>query len=175
VTSRACVAIALVGALAFTGCAHEAKTLRAPSYDGKPPETHARYGIACVPGVPTGNKPDPEPPPPSYAVGGIGKPGFPALASPEATMVQRIRRYVHSQTLRIAWLPPHGYRRKTEFIVFDASGGPCNPTLVYGVLNGYCNEMYRPSDDPYATWAAPDCSYATPRPWMTAVRSNPRR
>jgi hypothetical protein len=175
VTSRARIAIVLAGVFASTGCAHEAKTAQTLTFNAETSKTHSRYGIACVPGVPAGNKSDPEPPPPSYAVGDIGKPGFPALARPEATMLQRIRRYVHSGMLRIAWLPPHGYRQKTEFVVFDASGGPCNSTFAYGVLNGYCNEMYRPSDDPYSTWAAPDCSYATPRPWMTTARSNPHR
>jgi hypothetical protein len=118
---------------------------------------------------------DPEPPPESYAVNDISEPGFPRLTPSEATLVRRIRRYVQSPTLRIAWLPPHGYRKRPEFVVFDAVDGPCSKTVAYGVLNGWCNEMYQPSLDPYSTWAAPECGNGTPPPWSPAERFKPRR
>ncbi len=98
----------------------------------------------------------------------MAKPGFPKLAASQAALVQNIQRYVHSSTLRIAWLPPDRYRRKPKFIIFDAVGGPCSTAFAYRVLNWPCNEMYQASVSPYSTWAAPDCLKATPPPWMTA-------
>jgi hypothetical protein len=192
VTSRAWVAITVVGAFAVSSCAQATHpkltrvytSLRTVNgvttvttvkcihsvcrpYHDEPRETRSRYGIAC-PAATSDRNLDPAPLPESYAVNEISKPGFPGLTPSEATTVRRIRRYVQSPTLRIAWLPPHGYRKKAEFVVFDAVDGPCSKTLAYGVLNGWCNEMYQPSFDAYSTWAAPDCLKATPPPWMTA-------
>jgi hypothetical protein len=127
--------------------------------------TRSRYGIGCMGNTPPGTLPNPEAPPQSYAVADIGKPGFPALSADEGATVKRIQRYVHSKVLRIAWVA--GYRR--EFIVFNATDGPCEVWAVgYKVLNGGCNEYYQPGENPYDTHAAPDClPQELHRPWMT--------
>lgn len=113
-----------------------------------------------------GTTPDPSPPPQSYRIADIGKPGFPKLAPDELAMVRRIQRYIHSSTLRIAWVvqstTPNG------FIVFNATDGPCEVWAAgYKVLNGGCNEFYQPGENPYNTHPVPDCYRADERPpWM---------
>jgi hypothetical protein len=116
--------------------------------------------------VPPGTKLDSEPPPQSYAVADIGKPGFPRLARDEATMVRRIQHYVRSSHLRIAWVG--GGRFGSEFIVFDATDGPCEVWAAgYAVLNGGCNEFYEPGENPYHTHAGSGCYPGDAhRPWL---------
>jgi hypothetical protein len=131
--------------------------------------TRSQYGVGCLGNVGPGGTPNPQPPPESYAAADIGKPGFPELAPPELDAVRRIERYVHSKTLRIAWLAPPNQRVNAEFIVFDATDGPClDAAPGYPVLNGSCNEFYEPGENPYNTGAAPDCFRPSPRPWMTS-------
>jgi hypothetical protein len=81
----------------------------------------------------------------------------------EAALVKRVTHDVESDTLRIAWVDwattPKG------FIIFDASDGPCTTGHPYSVLNGSCNEIYEPGENPYETKAAPDC-FPTKRPWL---------
>ena len=132
--------------------------------------TRSRYGIGCMGDVRPGSTPDQSPPPQSYSVADIGKAGFPKLAPDELAMVRRVERYVHSRTLRVAWV---GSTTKNGFIVFDATDGPCEVWAAgYKVLNGVCNEFYQPGENPYHTHAVPDCY---PRdvhpPWMTAASS----
>jgi hypothetical protein len=107
--------------------------------------------------------PTPERPPQSYRIQDVGRPGFPTLTSKEAALVKRVRHFVASETLRIAWIDyattPKG------FIIFDALDGPCGTSRPYGVLNGSCNEIYEPGENPYETKAAPDC-FPTKRPWL---------
>jgi hypothetical protein len=127
--------------------------------------TRSRYGIGCLGNVPPGTAPSTKPPPQSYLVKDTDKPGFPALKPSEASMVRRIVRYVHSSTLRIAWV-----NDEREFIVFDANDGPCEVWAGgYSVLNGDCNEFYQPGENPYHTHAGTGC-YPVKRPWMTAKR-----
>ncbi|MBV9270101.1 MAG: hypothetical protein JO165_03345 [Candidatus Eremiobacteraeota bacterium] len=125
-----------------------------------------RYGIGCLGKVPPGTTPNPQPPPQSYAVADIGKRGFPNLTHDEADTVARIRSYIHSNSLRIAWVDS---TTKRGFIVFDATDGPCEVwALGYPVLNGSCNEFYEPGENPYATRAGPGCFPSDlKRPWMT--------
>jgi hypothetical protein len=134
--------------------------------------SRSRYGIACMGNVPPGTIPNPDPPPESYAVADIGKPGFPTLSRDEFAMVRRIQRYVHSKTLRLAWLGSSaGAPRSSpgEFIVVDAADGPCEVAAAgYSVLNGECNEFYQPGENPYSTHPGSGC-YDVPRPWMTAA------
>lgn len=125
--------------------------------------TRSRYGIGCLGNVPPGTTADPKPPPQSYSVSDIGKRGFPALTAEEATLLKRIRHYVSSATLRIAWVDATTPR---SFIVFDAFHGPCWPNPAYEVLNGSCNEIYEPGENPYHTTAAPDCIPSEQRPWL---------
>ncbi len=185
VRARRCVVL-LAGALVFSSCVHVSKVRSikgvplAPNitcesadcstYSTTPYiQTRSRYGIGCLGNVGPGNTPDPAPPPESYAVADIGKSGFPELAPSELDMVRRTQRYVHSKTLRIAWLASPNQRVNAEFIIFDASDGPClDAALGYPVLNGFCNEFYEPGENPYDTKAAPDCFEPSPRPWMTS-------
>jgi hypothetical protein len=126
--------------------------------------TRSHYGIGCMGDVPPGTTPNPKPPPQSYSAADIGKRGFPMLTEDEAATVKRIERYIHSKTLRIAWVSGG-----SEFIVFDATDGPCEVwALGYKVLNGGCNEFYQPGENPYDTHPAPDCfPRDMHRPWMT--------
>jgi hypothetical protein len=122
-----------------------------------------RYGIGCLGNVAPGTTPNPERPPQSYRVQDVGRPGFPALTLNEAALIKRVKRYVKSDTLRIArvdWATtPRG------FIIFDASDGPCTTGAIYSVLNGGCNEMYEPGENPYKTMPVPGC-VPTKRPWL---------
>ena len=114
--------------------------------------------------VPPGTQINPELPPQSYLASDVGKPDFPALRPEERATLQRIEQSVRSPTLRIAWVGARGGR---EFIVFDATDGPCEVWAAgYQVLNGYCNEFYQPGENPYHTHAVPDC-FGPKRPWMT--------
>ena len=128
--------------------------------------TRSRYGIGCMGDVPPGTTPDPEPPPQSYLVRDIGKAGVPELTQGERAMVVRIQRYIHSKTLRIAWVD-HATTHQ-GFIVFDATDGPCEVWAAgYKVLNGSCNEFYQPGENPYTTHAVPDCFPQDENPpWM---------
>ena len=127
-------------------------------------EPHVRirtkYGIGCMGNVPPGSSINPKPPPQSYRLTDIGRPGFPALTPAEATLTKRVAHFVRSKTLRIAWLGID-----EEFIVFDAVDGPC--AGAYNVLNGGCNEMYQPIENPYHTIAAPGTGGCFPKrhPW----------
>lgn len=97
--------------------------------------------------------------PPSYLVRDIGKANVPKLTTAQLDMLRRIRVYVHPSTLRFAFVGG-------EFIVFDASQGPCKPNAPgYSVLNGGCNEMYSPTDNFDSTRAVPGC-WNAPRPWI---------
>lgn len=127
--------------------------------------TRSRYGIGCMGNVPPGSTPNPFPPPQSYSVGDIGKPGFPRLASDEFAMVRRIEHYVHSRTLRVAWV---GSTTTNGLIVFDATDGPCEVWAGgYKVLNGGCNEFYEPGENPYFTHTVPECySRDAHPPWI---------
>jgi hypothetical protein len=182
---RAALAAACAAALAVTACSRH-NTAETRTFAGVPlmPNitcsdptcrgyneqpyvlTRSRYGIACLGNVPPGTTPSTKPPPQSYLVKDIGKPGFPALKPSEASMIRRIVRYVHSGTLRIAWVSDG-----REFIVFDAKDGPCEVWAPgYGVLNGDpCNEYYEPGENPYGTHAGTECDLVK-RPWMTATR-----
>jgi hypothetical protein len=97
--------------------------------------------------------------PPSFRVRDAGTTGVPKLTAAQRDMLRRIRVYVHPSTLRFAFVGG-------EFIVFDASRGPCEPNAPgYSVLNGGCNEMYSPTDNFDATRAVPGC-WNAPRPWI---------
>lgn len=97
--------------------------------------------------------------PPSYGVRDIGKARVPKLTPEQLAMVRKIQVYVHPSTLRFANVGG-------EFIVFDASRGPCEPDAPgYSVLNGACNEMYSPTDNFDHTRAVPGC-WNAPRPWI---------
>jgi hypothetical protein len=97
--------------------------------------------------------------PPSYLVRDMGKRGVPRVTPANARMVNAITKYVHSKTLRFAYIG-------REFIVFDAAQGPCAPYAPgYSVLNGAYNEMYSPTDDFTSTTAVPGYRIK-PRPWI---------
>lgn len=78
--------------------------------------------------------------PMTYDAADAGKASTRKLTQSEADVLRKIRRYVHSGTLRFTWLG-------SQFIVYDAIYGVCNGT-VYWVMNGGCNEFYSSTD----TW-----------------------
>jgi hypothetical protein len=183
--ARGVLAATCAAALSMTACSHSPAQMRTfagvplmpnitcndaacRSYKEEPYVlTRSRYGIGCLGNVPPGTTPRSKPPPQSYRVNDIGKTGFPALKRSEASMVRRIVRYVHSNTLRIAWVSD-----PREFIVFDAKDGPCETWAPgYVVLNAdSCNEYYEPGENPYETHAGPGCSFGVKRPWIVAAR-----
>lgn len=120
-----------------------------------------KYGTGCLGNLYGGTTPRPDPAPLSYLVNDIGKPGFPHLNADELRLIRSIQSYVHSDTLRLAWLA--GTRR---LIVFDATDGPCSVT-GYEVLTGPCNAFYAPGENPYATVGAPAEAFPScKRPWV---------
>lgn len=100
---------------------------------------------------------------PSYAVHDIGIQTVPKPSESEQVILRRIERYFNPPTLRFAYLGRELIRR--EFIVFNATLGPCAPTN-YMVLNGACNEAYSPTDDLMHTGATPGCP-SVQRPWRS--------
>ena len=116
-------------------------------------QVSSRYGVACHRFVYPGTTPNPNPPPLSYSVKDIAKPGVPTLTADESAVLRRIRRYVHSETLRFAWVSNW---KSNDFIVYDATDGPCaNFALGYEVLNGPCDVFYEPGENPYSTHPGP--------------------
>jgi hypothetical protein len=87
----------------------------------------------------------------SYAASDAGAAGVPPLTPSERATLHRIEHYVHSSTLRFAWVLWGGSKDR-HFIVYDADSG--------------CNEFYGSGERPFGTQAAPDC-FGTKPPWMT--------
>jgi hypothetical protein len=130
--------------------------------------TRSRYGIGCWGHVVGGHSPNPSPPPQSYLVSDMGKPGTPQLTPAERSMVDGIQRHLHSATLRVGWLGRH------SFIVFDAVDGPCMDAAPgYPVLNYSChqNDFYQPGENPYGMGAGPTEMQCSPRPWLPSGES----
>lgn len=106
--------------------------------------------------------------PPSYRVDDLGRAGVPRPNRKDLEMVRKIRRYVHSSTLRFAYLA----KNEKWFIVYDAVWGPCTGNAPgYFVLNGGCNEFYMPSGQSDITIGVPEC-FSPPRPWIPHDRGN---
>ncbi len=100
---------------------------------------------------------------PSYSASDVGKQGVPKLSRRESKMLRRIEEYVHSATLRFAFV-------NGSFVVYDAVAGPCSPQAPgYFDLAGGCNEYYTPPLDVSATHAEPGCLFP-PRPWIAHDR-----
>ncbi len=138
-----------------------------------PSVEHIGRGVRCIPPGTVYALLHPLPPL-SYAADDIGKPGVPALLHGERRMLTRIEHYVHSSTLRIAWIQSGGSPGR-HFIVYDANRDLCALANVpYKVLNGGCNEYYGPGEFPFDTKPAPDCFGARP-PWMTPTPRSPKR
>ena len=126
-----------------------------------------RYGIGCR----TVNAPN-EIGPASYSVYDVGKTGVPSLNKKQLHIVNAIRHYLHSRTLRFAFI----YRR---FIVFDATQGPCfEGAAGYWIMNDPSPNMYyQPGEAPGDIHAVPaDDGKPTPGPWMSSgLQHLPRR
>jgi hypothetical protein len=122
-----------------------------------------RYGIGCR----TCEEPNVVGPP-SYLVSDIGKPGVPTLTADQLTLVHRIRHYLHSKTLRFAFV--NAYNRGPRFIVFEGDDAPCSDAaLGYPVLNSDTNEFYEPGEAPSFVHPGPPLigPTSTPYPWTT--------
>lgn len=116
--------------------------------DGSMPATerNAVGGIACVPVWESPQlRKKMGPAPFSYGVDAVGRPGVPRLTKNQVGVLTRLKRSGPHHHLRFAFV-------SSEFIVFDASDGPCS-TKWYRVLNGYPNEVYQPGESPYGTHA----------------------
>lgn len=79
---------------------------------------------------------------------------------------------MQSATLRFAFLPLGGHDRSaqrlgSEFIVFDATGGPCMDFNAR-VYNGE-DEFYEPGENPFVIIAEPGEVAPTPGPWMSPL------
>lgn len=97
----------------------------------------------------------------SYAAGDSGSSGTPKLDRSDAGMLRKITRYVRSRFLRFAYVGG-------EFVVFDATDGPCSGGEYY-VLNAW-GENYSPTDNlGYTTpiGLSEGTFKSSPRPWMT--------
>jgi len=121
----------------------------------------SQYGAGCR----SANYPD-EVGPPSYNVAALGKPGVPGLTSDQLAMIRRIERYVHSRSLRFAFVltewGPH------TFIVFDpGAAGPCTPGAR--VLNLRGKQLYEPQIDPYTTVPDTPTMPEIPKPWFSVA------
>ncbi len=128
-----------------------------------PSSTPARLGVQCSAWTPPGTAPDPADVQTSYQASDVGKPGVPKLGGSDRDLLRKIQHYVHSKTLRIAFLDNERDHRR--MIVFDAVQGPCmDDAPGYHVLNGACNEYYEPGETPRWTHGIPSCDI-TPPPW----------
>ena len=97
--------------------------------------------------------------PPSYRVRDVGKKGVPTLRPADATMLENIIHYVHSSTLRFAYVGG-------EFAVFDADDGPCFAGQYAVLSTRDCNMLYVPSDGYNEIFEGPGGCVGTPRPWI---------
>jgi len=99
----------------------------------------------------------------SYNVDDIGKPGTPALTRGETSVVERIQRYVHSKTLRFAFL-----ETEEPFVVFDATNGPCDDSAPgYWIMNDSSSgTFFEPGEAPSFVHPIPGEVAPTAGPWM---------
>jgi len=97
--------------------------------------------------------------PQTYLYTDVGKSGVMQLSTERLVLLRRIAHYVTSPSLRFGNVGK-------EFIVFDASYGPCaGGAPGYWVLNGGCNEYFSPTDDFKSTHGVDNC-WGPPRPWI---------
>lgn len=101
---------------------------------------------------------DGHPGPISYPAAAAGKAGVPNLTRQQDAMLHKIVKHLRSSTVRFSWVGG-------EFIIFDASDGPCEPYAPgYPVLNMGCAARYSPTDD-FDRLSAVDSCFGTPYPW----------
>jgi hypothetical protein len=98
----------------------------------------------------------------SYSVDDIGKPGTPRLTTDEASVVRRIQKYVHSKTLRFAFL-----ETESPFVIFDATNGPCfDGAPGYWIMNDPSGTFFEPGEGPAFEHPIPAEVSPTAGPWM---------
>lgn len=101
---------------------------------------------------------DGSPGPISYPASAAGKAGVPALKHQEDRILHKIAKRLRSPTVRFSWVG-------AQFIVFDATDGPCEPYAPgYSVLNMDCSTRYSPTDDFDRLSSVSSC-FGTPYPW----------
>ena len=126
-----------------------------------------KYGIGCLGDVAPGTTPNPIPPPLTYAAYDAGKEGVPPLTVRQASILKRIQHFRQSKTLRFGWVEAFRSGTGRDFIVFDATDGPCEVAAGgYEILNGGCDNMfYQPGENPYRTHAGSTGDWPCKRPW----------
>ena len=154
----------LLALLGLSACVHATAQSQsaqvAPSAQATQPANPevrvGKYGIACL----TYSDPS-HPANLSYNANDIGKAGVPKPDLEDLTMLQRIRRYVKSPTLRLAYIDG-------KMIVFDASAGPCADFAAgYWVMNSKEPNLYfEPGESPNFVHAGPPDGVPTAGPWM---------
>jgi hypothetical protein len=162
------IAIALLSACS----SHAASESAASVYDDAshpPPHPEVRvgkYGVGCLTFQDRTHFSNV-----SYSVDDMGKPGTPKLTSDEVGVVRRIQKYVHSKTLRFAFL-------KTEepFVIFDATFGPCDDSAPgYWVMNDPSPDtFFEPGEAPAFEHPIPGEVAPTAGPWMRTVEGAKR-
>jgi hypothetical protein len=111
--------------------------------------------------------------PVNYGVSVLSSGKSPALTSAQLAMLRAIMLHDHSPTLRFTFLETsfrNDLNRPIGFIVYDAIYGLCEGG--YPVLNGQCNEYYRPGNNPSGTNAATSCSGIPRHPWLPQLSPN---
>ena len=93
----------------------------------------------------------------NYLIQEANKPGTPALTPQEVVQLRTVEKRHPSRYLRFAVLnTPQLGGVAREFVVFDATDGPCfDGAPGYEVLNDRPNSYYEPGENPYATHAGP--------------------
>jgi hypothetical protein len=138
------LSLALAVGSATTGCAQKSHVADAEQSAGSNSKsvgaTPVDLGAQCTPF----GKAKPEGPK-SYSIADIGRPGVPKLTADQLVTIRSIHKRIHSPFLRFVFAG--------QFIVFDATGGPCLDAVgIYKILNGLdCNEFYEPANNPYTT------------------------
>ena len=146
--------MALITATVFSACSghtsSSAATLPPPGH----PVAVSKHGVGCTSfAFPS------KVGPPSYLATDIGQSDVPRLTQEQSNMLHRIQQFVHSPSLRFAFI------ENDYFIVFDAPDGPCLAVGGYRILNSV-NGMYEPGDNPFTTHGASADNLQTPGPWM---------
>lgn len=157
--------IAALVLLGLVACASRPSTQSQPAADAIEDSSHppahpevrvGTYGTACLT-----FRDRTHPSNVSYRAKDVGKTGVPRLTEAQITLLRRIQNYVHSETLRFAFV-------RREFLVFDATDGPCADFAPgYWIMNSV-DLYFEPGEAPGSLGPGPTEVEHTPGPWMRA-------